>query len=80
MSGHVFDKLYAGTYDALYQDKDYEAECDFLQQVFARYAQAPIRAILDLGCGTGGHALPLARRGYALTGVDRSEANASRSV
>lgn len=73
MSGHVFDKVYAGTYDALYQDKDYEAECDFLEQVFARYALAPIRTILDLGCGTGGHALPLAERGYTVTGVDRSE-------
>ena len=73
MSGHVFDKVYAGTYDALYQDKDYEAECDFLEQIFARYAQVPIHTILDLGCGTGGHVLPLAERGYTVTGVDRSE-------
>ena len=73
MSGHVFDKLYAGAYDALYQDKDYEAECDFLQRIFHRYAQSPIRTILDLGCGTGSHALLLAQRGYVVTGVDRSE-------
>ena len=73
MNGHGFDKVYAGAYDALYQDKDYEAECDFLEQIFARYAQAPIRTILDLGCGTGGHALPLARRGHTVTGVDHSE-------
>ena len=73
MSAPVFDKVYAGTYDTLYQDKDYEAECDFLEQVFAHYAQAPIRTILDLGCGTGGHTLPLARRGYEVVGVDCSE-------
>ena len=73
MSGHVFDKVYAGAYDALYQDKDYEAECNFLEQVFARYSQAPTHIILDLGCGTGGHALPLAERGCTVTGVDRSE-------
>lgn len=73
MSVPVFDKVYAGAYDALYQDKDYEAECDFLEQIFARYAHAPIRTILDLGCGTGGHALPLAERGYTVTGADRSE-------
>jgi len=50
---------YASSYDGLYRDKDYEAECDFLEQIFARYARAPIRTILDLGCGTGGHALAL---------------------
>jgi SAM-dependent methyltransferase len=65
--------VYASYYDALYRDKDYEAECDFLEQIFARYAHAPVRTILDLGCGTGGHALPLARRGYTVTGVDLSE-------
>jgi len=64
---------YADYYDILYQDKDYEAECDFLEQIVDRYAQRPIRTILDLGCGTGGHALPLARRGYEVMGIDRSE-------
>ena len=29
---------YAQFYDSLYQDKDYSVECDFLEQVFARYA------------------------------------------
>jgi SAM-dependent methyltransferase len=28
--------------------------------------------VLDLGCGTGGHALVLAERGYQLVGVDRA--------
>jgi SAM-dependent methyltransferase len=64
---------YAQFYDALYQEKDYEAECDFVEQIFTRYALSPITSILDLGCGTGGHALPLARRGYQVTGVDLSE-------
>lgn len=68
----TFDR-YATYYDTLYQDKDYEAECDFLEQIFACYAQSPIRTILDLGCGTGGHALSLARRGYEVIGIDRSE-------
>jgi len=83
MGEHVFDEGYAGAYDALYQDKDYEAECDFLEQVFASYAQSPVRTVLDLGCGTGGHAVPLAERGYIVTGVDHSEAmllEASRKV
>ena len=64
---------YAQFYDTLYQEKDYAAECDFIEQIFVRYAGKPIKTILDLGCGTGGHALPLAQRGYHVTGVDRSE-------
>lgn len=64
---------YAGYYDALYQDKDYKAECDFVERMFKDHAGGKIKSILDLGCGTGGHALPLIRRGYAVTGVDRSQ-------
>jgi len=65
---------YAESYDVLYQEKDYEAECDFLETAFRRFSQSPVRGVLDLGCGTGGHLLPLAKRGYApLAGVDRSE-------
>lgn len=66
-------KEYARYYDTLYQDKDYSAECDFLEQIFQGYASGPVRRILDLGCGTGGHAIPLARRGFAVTGIDFSE-------
>lgn len=64
---------YAQFYDLLYREKDYEAECSFLEQVFARYATRPVYTILDLGCGTGGHIFPLAQRGYQMTGVDQSE-------
>lgn len=69
----VFGPGYADCYDHFYADKDYMAECDFLEEVFRRYAAGPVRAILDLGCGTGSHALILAQRGYQVTGVDRSE-------
>ena len=68
----VFGAVYADQYDLLYADKDYEAECDFIEQVFQRFANRPICSILDLGCGTGGHAIPLAQRGYQVTGVDIS--------
>ena len=64
---------YAKFYDTLYEDKDYVAECDFLQQIFSRFSDGKVRSILDLGCGTGGHALILGDRGYEVTGVDRSE-------
>jgi len=70
----TFGSTYAGIYDALYQDKDYGQECDVVEDVFATYGERPVRTILDLGCGTGGHAVPLAQRGYEVVGVDRSEA------
>ena len=63
---------YATFYDVLYQQKDYEAECDFIEQVFKKYAIHPIKSVLDLGCGTGGHSVPLAQRGYEVAGVDFS--------
>jgi SAM-dependent methyltransferase len=70
----VFGAEYAAAYDTLYRDKDYAAECDLIECVFRAYAGGPVRRVLDLGCGTGGHAAPLAERGYQVVGVDRSEA------
>ncbi|MBI4718333.1 MAG: class I SAM-dependent methyltransferase [Planctomycetes bacterium] len=67
-----FGAVYADAYDALYADKDYDGECDLIERLFDRYTQRRVCDILDLGCGTGGHALRLARRGYRVLGVDRS--------
>lgn len=67
----VFE-TYAKYYDLLYRDKDYEAECAFIREAFSRYAQSSIVSVLDVGCGTGGHAIPLARAGYQVSGVDLS--------
>jgi SAM-dependent methyltransferase len=67
----VFGAAYASAYDTLYQDKDYGAECDQIERAFRKYGES-IHTVLDLGCGTGNHAIPLAQRGYQVTGVDRS--------
>lgn len=65
-------KSYADYYDILYSDKNYEGECDFLESIFRSYSRDTIRSVLDLGCGTGGHALVLGERGYEVTGIDTS--------
>jgi len=68
----AFGADYSDSYDALYSDKDYGAECDLLEEIF-RHADRPVKSVLDLGCGTGRHSVELARRGYELVGVDISE-------
>ncbi len=71
MNDGVFSRAYADCYDALYADKEYDRECDFIEEIFRRGAQR-IATVLDIGCGTGEHAIRLARRGYRVVGVDRS--------
>jgi SAM-dependent methyltransferase len=75
----VFGAGYAAAYDSLYEEKDYEAECDLVERVFAQFGEGEFRSILDLGCGTGNHAIPLARRGYQVLGIDRAEAMIERA-
>ena len=63
---------YADHYDLFYKNKSYAAECRFLDALFSRYARRPVKKVLDLGCGSGGHALALTRRNYQVTGIDAS--------
>lgn len=72
MTDDVFLSSYAASYDLLYRDKDYGGECDFIEAVLDRYGVSAT-TVLDIGCGTGEHALRLAARGYRVVGVDRSE-------
>ncbi|MBC8505479.1 MAG: class I SAM-dependent methyltransferase [Anaerolineales bacterium] len=68
----VFNR-YSNYYDSFYAEKDYAAECDFVELIFDKFTDQSIKGILDLGCGTGGHTVLLAQRGYQLSGVDLSE-------
>jgi SAM-dependent methyltransferase len=69
----TFGSTYAHAYDLLYLDKDYTAECDLIEDIFHRYGDKSISRVLDLGCGTGNYAFPLASRGYEVVGIERSE-------
>jgi SAM-dependent methyltransferase len=68
-----FGSGYATSYDLLYADKDYAAECDLIERLIRDHGLKPTHTVLDLGCGTGNHSMPLAERGYEVTGVDRSD-------
>jgi len=70
----TFGAVYAAAYDTLYADKDYRTETESLVRCFQRYGEGATRDVLDLGCGTARHLIELVRRGYDVTGVDRSPA------
>lgn len=71
-TGQVFQG-YARFYDQLYATKSYDAEVAFVLDRVAAHGHTVPRRLLDLGCGTGGHMLPLLQRGIEVSGVDRSE-------
>jgi SAM-dependent methyltransferase len=75
----VFNSLYANQYDELYAGKGYGAECDLIEAAVRKHGGSA-KTVLDLGCGTGGHALELARRGYSVTGVDLSQSMLDRAA
>jgi len=60
---------YAQKYDKEPYVQGTPGECDFIEQEINRDKSIKI---LDIGCGTGRHAIELAKRGYDLTGVDLS--------
>jgi len=64
---------FAKYYDLVYEElHDYLGECDSLEVLFRRFVGRRPRSILDLGCGTGNHAVILGKRGYEVVGLDRS--------
>lgn len=75
----VFNEAYASAYDAMYADKSNDAECDAVVALFRKCGDGSISRILDLGCGTGRHAIEFAGRGFDVTGVDFSEAMLARA-
>ncbi len=62
---------FASVYDQLMTDINYEEWVDYLRRLFQYFDFKP-KSILDLGCGTGNNAIPLAALGYEVTGVDLS--------
>ena len=70
--------LYSQYYDLLYQDKDYHQEADYVATLISEHAP-DAKSVLELGCGTGIHAELLTRRGFEVTGVERSHAMFQRA-
>lgn len=62
-------KKFAEYYDLCYSGKDYAKETNFLQNLIKKY-KINGKKILDVGCGTGNHALLLKKKGFDVTGID----------
>jgi SAM-dependent methyltransferase len=67
----VFDN-YSKYYNLLYKEKDYQSECDYIDQLIRKNSKNG-RTLLDIGCGTGRHANELLKKGYDVCGVDVSK-------
>lgn len=67
---------YGVKYDAESFVQGTVGECDFFEDEIG--CDKTVR-ILDIGCGTGRHAIELARRGYSVTGADLSESQLERA-
>lgn len=63
---------YARYYDLLYRDKDYKKEADYVDSLIRRYSGKRNKTLLDVGCGTGGHAIWFAKKEYRVVGIDKS--------
>jgi len=62
-------EMEAEIYDKIWGKYDYDADIKFLDEFFKAHG---CKSILDVGCGTGNHAIRLDRLGYKVTGVDVS--------
>ena len=62
----------AASYDGLTRDIPYEKYLRFFKTLLRRYG-VTATTVLDLACGTGSLSMLLAKHGYEVLGVDRSE-------
>ncbi|OPY48091.1 MAG: bifunctional 3-demethylubiquinone-9 3-methyltransferase/ 2-octaprenyl-6-hydroxy phenol methylase [Methanosaeta sp. PtaU1.Bin028] len=72
-----FFDAHAPVYEDNVFTKNTIPEVDFLVEEFALQ---PGSSILDIGCGTGRHSIELAKRGYAVIGLDLSSEMLSRAA
>lgn len=71
---------YAEVYSAIYSDKDYAQEADYLAKLFRKYGVGPASSLLEFGAGIGQLAIELAEIGYEVTAMDLSPEMVSHSL
>jgi 2-polyprenyl-3-methyl-5-hydroxy-6-metoxy-1,4-benzoquinol methylase len=73
---NLYDSGFAAHYDlVLYGEDEHSAtaeEMQFMEWALKAYAGIRINNVLDAGCGTGRFLVPLAKKGFSMTGIDSS--------
>ena len=67
---------YGQKYDSESFTQETIGECDFIEQEIGFNKSIKI---LDIGCGTGRHAIELSKRGYNVKGIDLSDSQLARA-
>jgi len=63
---------HAELYDLFYASKPYAEEAAFVHHCLDTYAEGEVTSLVELACGTGSHALELAKLGYQIVATDYS--------
>ncbi len=71
---HEMDDFWHTFASFMFGESEWEAAPHDIEQVLQLLGLPPGAAVLDMGCGPGRHSLELARRGFRVTGVDRTAA------
>ncbi len=67
-----FKKFYSKYYNLVYKNKNYKSEVNYISRIL-RSEKKYIKNILELGSGTGAHAIYLLKKGFNLTCVEKSK-------
>ena len=66
-------------YNLFYANKDYKSEAEYIHKKIKQY-KSNANSILELGCGTGKHAINLSKFGYQILGIEKSESMLKQAV